>query len=32
MDRKMVITAEELCQGLPLEFAQFINYARNLKF
>jgi casein kinase I family protein HRR25 len=32
MDRKMVITTEELCQGYPLEFAQFINYARNLKF
>lgn len=32
MERKMAITAEELCSGLPAEFAQFINYTRTLKY
>ena len=32
MERKMAITAEELCIGFPGEFAQFINYSRRLKY
>jgi serine/threonine protein kinase len=30
MDRKLAMTAEDLCLGYPLELAQLINYARNL--
>jgi len=33
-DKKMGLSGEELCEGLPgeVEFATFINYARSLRF
>ncbi|KAL4506522.1 hypothetical protein ABPG72_000093 [Tetrahymena utriculariae] len=32
LDMKTSIPVEELCKGLPPEFAIYINYCRNLKF
>ena len=29
---KNSITAEKLCRGLPKEFAEFLNYSKNLDF
>ena len=31
-EKKNSITADELCVGLPIEFANFLNYAKSLKF
>ena len=31
-EKKISITLDELCQGLPDEFKAFIHYARELKF
>ena len=30
--KKLDVTAEELCQGFPLQFVQYINYTRNLEY
>jgi len=32
MEKKMATSAEELCQGFPPEFANYINYTRNLQY
>ncbi|RKP36564.1 kinase-like protein [Dimargaris cristalligena] len=32
MERKMTSNTEQLCQGLPQEFATYITYSRNLRF
>lgn len=32
MEKKVATSAEELCAGYPLEFAQYINYTRNLNY
>lgn len=32
MERKLCITAEALCRGLPHEFQHFLSYTRNLRF
>ena len=32
MEKKIEISPEELCQGFPMQFAQYINYTRNLKY
>ena len=32
MERKKATSAEELCQGFPKEFADYINYTRNLEY
>ena len=32
MERKLNIPVDELCRGFPNEFAQFINYAKSLRF
>lgn len=32
MDRKVGTPVEELCQGYPVEFANFITYVRSLRF
>lgn len=32
LDKKKSTTAEELCVGFPNEFAEYINYTRNLGF
>lgn len=32
MDMKIKTTIEDLCQGMPEEFAHYMNYCRNLKF
>jgi serine/threonine protein kinase len=31
-EKKKSTTPEELCQGFPIEFSQYINYCRNLAF
>ena len=31
MEKKIETFASELCQGFPMQFAQYINYTRNLK-
>ena len=31
-DKKKATSAQELCQGYPKQFENFINYTRNLKF
>lgn len=31
-ERKQQVEVSELCSGYPLEFAKYVNYARNLKF
>ena len=30
--KKIDVTAEELCQGFPMQFVQYINYTRNLEY
>ena len=30
--KKIDITAEELCKGFPLQFVQYLNYTRNLEY
>ena len=32
MEKKIATSPEELCQGFPEEFAQYINYTRNLEY
>ena len=32
MEKKMATSAEELCMGFPNEFADYINYTRNLQY
>ena len=32
MEKKMATSAEELCQGFPNEFTNYINYTRNLQY
>ena len=32
LDKKMVITSAELCEGLPIEFEEFIEYIKNLEY
>ena len=32
MEKKKATSAEELCQGFPKEFADYINYTRNLEY
>jgi serine/threonine protein kinase len=32
MERKMNLTVDQLCRGLPEEFSVFLNYARSLRF
>ena len=32
MEKKIEVTAMELCQGFPMQFVQYINYTRNLKY
>ena len=32
LEKKQSISAEELCEGFPNEFVEFINYTRNLEF
>lgn len=32
LDKKMSTPADVLCKGYPNELAQFINYAKGLKF
>jgi serine/threonine protein kinase len=32
LDKKMTIPVEVLCKDLPIEFSQYMNYVRNLKF
>jgi hypothetical protein len=31
-DKKKSTSADELCQGFPKEFSQYINYTRNMGF
>ena len=31
-DKKVAITADQLCKDLPLEFQVYLNYCRNMKF
>ena len=32
MEKKVATSAEELCQGFPEEFVNYINYTRNLEY
>ena len=32
LEKKISTSAEELCKGFPNEFAEYINYTRNLEF
>nr|4XH0_A Chain A, Similar to uniprot/P29295 Saccharomyces cerevisiae YPL204w HRR25 [Nakaseomyces glabratus]4XHG_A Chain A, Similar to uniprot/P29295 Saccharomyces cerevisiae YPL204w HRR25 [Nakaseomyces glabratus]4XHH_A Chain A, Similar to uniprot/P29295 Saccharomyces cerevisiae YPL204w HRR25 [Nakaseomyces glabratus] len=32
LEKKLCISVETLCAGLPLEFSEYMNYCRNLKF
>ena len=32
MEKKKATSAEELCQGFPKEFADYVNYTRNLEY
>ena len=32
MEKKIATSAEELCQGFPNEFTNYINYTRNLQY
>lgn len=32
MEKKLCITVEQLCQGLPMEFVEYMRYCRNLRF
>lgn len=32
MEKKLATSPESLCKGFPLEFANYLNYCRNLKF
>ena len=32
MDKKMSLTAQELCRGLPAEFSLYMEYIRSLRF
>ena len=32
LEKKMEISAEDLCEGFPREFANYINYTRRLKY
>ena len=32
MEKKIATSAEELCQGFPNEFAEYVNYTRNLEY
>lgn len=32
MESKMATSVEQLCAGLPGEFAQYLKYCRNLQF
>jgi casein kinase I homolog HRR25 len=32
MEKKMMTSTEELCNGFPEEFARFLSYTRSLKF
>jgi len=32
MEKKLTMTFEELCEGMPQEFAAYLTYARNLQF
>ena len=32
LEKKLCISVEVLCQGLPIEFTQYMNYCRNLVF
>ena len=32
MDKKLATSAEELCQGFPQQFTDFINYTRQLQY
>ena len=31
-EKKLSVTPEELCSGIPLEFVDYIKYCRNLEF
>ena len=32
MEKKMETSADVLCRGFPIEFVQYLNYCKNLKF
>ena len=32
MEKKMSISSEELCRGLPKEFVNYIDYCKKLRF
>ncbi|CCD26676.1 uncharacterized protein NDAI_0I01070 [Naumovozyma dairenensis CBS 421] len=32
LEKKLCISVDTLCAGLPIEFADYMNYCRNLKF
>ena len=32
MEKKIATSADELCRGFPSEFAEYINYTRNLEY
>ncbi|CCF57222.1 hypothetical protein KAFR_0C02290 [Kazachstania africana CBS 2517] len=32
LEKKLCISVETLCQGLPIEFTEYMNYVRNLAF
>lgn len=32
LEKKLSVTVDSLCQGLPIEFKEYMNYCKNLKF